>query len=432
MVTNNSSDAYDVVVVGAGFAGLAAARELSWLGSSVCILEGRNRIGGRTWLDERLGRPLELGGGWVHWRQQVVWAELNRYRLELEASPTPELLAWIAGGDCRTGTPAEFENWLGDAAAEVVGDAVSVFPRPFDALTCTAEAIELDELPAADRLRSADSADERNVIARSLWSGHLNAPVEAGGLTEILRIAARADGDMALLDEVSGGYRIRGGTRSLAEAMAKDTAADVVLGARVTSVEQDSGGVLVSSSSGRHRARACIVTVPRNALGGIEFRPQLSPPKQRAIGSAASQGLKVWARVDGDWPPFLALAPDRYPLNYAATEYHDGGTTFVVAFGTDAGAIAPDDSRAVQEMLRHWFPAMRVTGSSGHNWVADEFSRETWPTLRPGHLADVPRLAEPDGVLFLAGSDYASGWAGYIDGAIQSGIATARAAHAGL
>ncbi len=432
MATNTSGDLYDVVVVGAGFAGLAAARELSWLGSSVCIVEGRNRIGGRTWLDERLGRPLELGGGWVHWRQQVVWAELSRYRLGLEATPVPELLAWIAAADCRTGTPAEFENWLGDAAAKVVGDALSVFPRPFDALTSTAEAIELDGLSAADRLRSSGTADERSAIVRSLWSGHLNAPAEAGGLTEILRIAARADGSLALLDEVSGGYRIRGGTRVLAEAMAKDAAADVVLGARVTSIEQDSGRVLVSSSAGLHRARACIVTVPRNALGGIEFRPELSPPKRRAIGSAASQGLKLWARVEGDWPPFLALAPDWYPLNCVASEYHDSGTTFVVAFGTDAAAIAADDCGAVQEMLRHWFPAMRVTGSSGHNWVSDDFSRETWPTLRPGHLADVPKLAEPDGALFFAGSDYASGWAGYIDGAIQSGIATARAAQAGL
>jgi monoamine oxidase len=262
--------------------------------------------------------------------------------------------------------------------------------------------------------------------------GAPDAPAEAGGLTEILRIAARADANMALLDEVSGGYRIGGGTRTLAEAIANDAAADVVLGARVTSIEQDDGGVLVNASSGRYPARACIVTVPRNALGGIAFRPQLSPPKQRAIGSAASQGLKLWARVQGDWPPFLALASDRYPLNYAASEYHEGGTTFVVAFGTDASAIDPDDRSAVEEMLRHWFPEMQVAGSCGHNWVGDEFSRETWPTLRPGHLADVPRLAEPDGALFLAGSDYASGWAGYIDGAIQSGIATARAAHACL
>jgi monoamine oxidase len=437
MATKTSGDTYDVIVVGAGFAGLTAARELSWLGRSVAILEGRQRLGGRTWLDERLGRSLELGGGWVHWRQQAVWAELNRYRLALEPSPTPDLVAWIASSDCRTGSSAEFEDWLGDAAASVVADAVSVFPRPFDAPTQTAEAIALDQLSAADRLTSINAAsagnpDERSTLVRSLWSGHLNAPVEAGGLTEILRIAARADGSLPLLDEVSGGYRISGGTRALAEAIAADATADVVLGSRVAGIHQDNGRVLVTASSGSYSGRACIVTVPRNALGGIEFRPDLSPPKRRAVGSVASQGLKLWAAVQGEWPPFLALAPDSYPLNNVASEFHDDGVTYVVGFGTDSSAIDPEDTGAVQRALRNWFPTMRVTGSSGHDWVADEFSRETWPTLRPGHLADLPALQQPDGAVFLAGSDYATGWAGYIDGAIESGITAARSAHAAL
>jgi phytoene dehydrogenase-like protein len=58
---------YDVVVVGAGFAGLTAARELSRRGHSVLVVEARDRIGGRTWTTERFGRTLELGGTWVHW-----------------------------------------------------------------------------------------------------------------------------------------------------------------------------------------------------------------------------------------------------------------------------------------------------------------------------------------------------------------------------
>ena len=65
---------HDVVVVGAGFAGLTAARELSLRGHSVVVLEARHRIGGRTWTTERLGRTLELGGTWVHWTQPHVWA----------------------------------------------------------------------------------------------------------------------------------------------------------------------------------------------------------------------------------------------------------------------------------------------------------------------------------------------------------------------
>jgi choline dehydrogenase-like flavoprotein len=59
----------DVVVIGAGFAGLVAARELGRAGLEVIVLEARDRVGGRTWTDRRLGHDLELGGTWVHWVQ---------------------------------------------------------------------------------------------------------------------------------------------------------------------------------------------------------------------------------------------------------------------------------------------------------------------------------------------------------------------------
>src|SRR5690348_760725 len=80
----------DVVVIGAGFAGLVAARELGRAGLGVIVLEARDRVGGRTWTDRRLGHDLELGGTWVHWVQPHTWAEMTRYGREITRSPAVE------------------------------------------------------------------------------------------------------------------------------------------------------------------------------------------------------------------------------------------------------------------------------------------------------------------------------------------------------
>lgn len=58
---------YDVIVIGAGFAGLVAARDLSKENLSVLLIEGRDRIGGRTWTAKELGEEFEMGGTWIHW-----------------------------------------------------------------------------------------------------------------------------------------------------------------------------------------------------------------------------------------------------------------------------------------------------------------------------------------------------------------------------
>lgn len=69
-----------VVVIGAGFAGLTAARELQTAGIDYVVLEATNRIGGRAYTEERMGRPLELGATWVHWFQAHIWTEIMALR----------------------------------------------------------------------------------------------------------------------------------------------------------------------------------------------------------------------------------------------------------------------------------------------------------------------------------------------------------------
>ena len=422
-----SSSEFDVVLVGAGFAGLSAARELSWLGLSACVLEARDRIGGRTWSDPRLGRELELGGGWVHWMQQCVWAELQRYGIGVEPTPVPEQICWITSEQRRVGTPAEFDTWLGDAALRLAADACELFPRPYDDPLANDAVLAADGKSIADRLRQLDLDPERREMAGSLWAGHLNAPCERGALTEALRLIARARGQLELLDEIGGGFRIKGGTRRLCAAIAADATAEFRLGVRVQRVEQVDGRVLVATDGGAPvAARAAVVTVPRNALGAIEFAPELSDAKQCAIGSNASQGLKIWAKVAGAHPPFLGLAPAAYALNNIASEFHHPDHTIVVGFGVDSRGLDGNDPAAVQTEFQRWFPDMTVLESAGHDWVADPLTGETWPALSPGQLSRLQEVQRPDGMMRLAGSDYARGWAGYIDGAIESGIRAAR------
>ncbi|KAF9641140.1 hypothetical protein BFW01_g499 [Lasiodiplodia theobromae] len=75
----NVSDTFDVVVLGAGYAGLTACRDLTLSGYKVLLLEARDRIGGRTYTAEVDGHLYEMGGTWIHWHQPHVWREMSRY-----------------------------------------------------------------------------------------------------------------------------------------------------------------------------------------------------------------------------------------------------------------------------------------------------------------------------------------------------------------
>ncbi|PRY49626.1 monoamine oxidase [Geodermatophilus tzadiensis] len=428
---STSNDA-DVIVIGAGFAGITAARELHRQGHRTLVLEARDRIGGRTWTDSRLGRDLEMGGTWVHWIQPHSWAELSRYGIDVKPSPTPVRGHWIAGGALHSGTADDLLGLIDRGMGASTAEALTYFPQPYQPLLSGDSLAGIDTLTIREKLEQVGlSADEFDAV-EGMWATNFSGRTEDGGYAQALRWCALAGGSWQLMFEACATYKVVGGTRRLIEAMAADAGVEIRTDARVSAVTQDDGGATVTLQDGTIlTAAAVVVTLPLNVLDSVTFDPPLSEGKRRAAHQGqTSQGVKVWARLRGEYEPFVALAPGSAPLTLCQVEEVGDGETLVVAFGSVSERLDGNDRVAVQEALRGWLPDVEVLETTSHDWVADDLSGETWPMQRAGQLTGaLAELQRPEGRVALAGADYANGWAGFIDGAIESGMRAARHVH---
>lgn len=439
LVAHHSPDAsaagaadLDVVVVGAGFAGIAAARELQERGHRVAVIEARDRIGGRTWLEPRLGRDLELGGTWVHWTQPHVWAELTRYGIGTVRSPEPATAIWCYGGRIASLEPDLLLGMLDVPNRRLTEQARRYFPEPFRPLLESA-ARGIDDLSVADAIDALELADEERALLTTFWTLNFNGRLEHAAFTQALRWVALTNGDWAVNFEACATYKVAGGTRRLAEAMANGL--DIRLGREVARVEHRPGAATVSMTDGSAiSARAVVVTAPLHALDRMDFDPPLSAEKAAAAKAGqVGRGVKVWVQLRGAREPFVAFGPADWPLNFLQAEYVDADHVTVIGFGPEATALDVTDLAAVQDAVRRFLPDAEVVAIAAHDWSSDPLSAETWPMHRTGFLRDsLQALQTPDGGVHLAGSDYADGWGGFIDGAIESGMTTARRVSASL
>ena len=421
----------DVVVIGAGFAGLIAARELGNAGHRVVTLEARDRVGGRTWTDHRLGHELELGGTWVHWVQPHSWAEMTRYNREIERSPKAEEARWLgADGAPRIGSIEEFMDLISPGQQLIIDEVRDAIPRGVD--PTSGRIAELDHLSIQDRLDSLDIDAEARSANESVWVGHVNAPLAETGLSSAFRWVAATGGHWELMHEASATFRVVGGMSEWTGLIAASVPGEIRLGTTVTRVTQSGDGAVVQTADGaRIHAKFVVSTLPVNAIAGIDFSPELPEVWARQNAeTVASQGLKLWIKVRGSMPRFFGYATAHHPISVLKSEFIDDDASVLVGFGPDHTALDLDDLAAVQEAVDAVRPGLEVIEVTAHDWMADPLSRNTWMTHRPGQLTrDLAELREPQGVLHFATTDNANLWGGFIDGAIESGLREARRVH---
>ena len=314
-----------------------------------------------------------------------------------------------------------------DGQQRIIDDVREVMPRGVE--PATERMADLDHLSLQDRIDALPLDSDARAANESVWVGHVNAPLNRVGLSSALRWVAATGGHWQLMHEASATYRISEHMRGLTEAIARDVLGEIRLQTVVSAVEHGDDDALVTTTDGtRIRARRVVSTLPANAISEIRFSPPLPEVWQRASRErVASQGLKVWVKASGHVPRFFAYACASDPISVLKAEFYGtdavGDFTLLVGFGADHTALDLTDVAAAQAAVDLCRPGIEVLAVTGHDWMADPFSRNTWMTHRPGQLTrDLFEMQQPSGALHFATTDNANLWGGFVDGAIESGL----------
>lgn len=416
---------YDAIVVGAGFAGAAAAREFGAAGLRTVVLEARDRVGGRTHTVDFSGQRVEMGGTWVHWNQPHIWSELTRYGIDI-IEDSWDFESIILGNPPRRYEPEEGFAELRRVFTKLCGEGISALPMPHDPARAGEAALRLDELSVQDRLDELGLTPDDQAIAESLLYEIAGGPFKNVAFLNVLRWLALCGWDVARWYNDSNRYRPVGGTRAVIEAMLEDSRADVVLGAVVKSIDATNDQVIVTTVDGQEfRAANVVVAAPVNVWNDISFHPALPAPHQRlaveGVGKPTQDKLWIWARGEKLRPVFGQL-PAPAPVNFYWTAHIDGDRHLLIGINAN-GDLDVDDHEAVAEVFRQNIPEIdEVLEVRTHSWGRDPFSRGGNSCPRPGQLELMGQIRNPVGRVAFAGADLARGWYGYIDGAVESGI----------
>jgi monoamine oxidase len=393
-----------VVVVGAGFAGLAAADALAAGGIDVVVLEARDRVGGRVWSRELpTGGIVEMGAEFILPDNSVIRTLVDRLGLRLYDKGTT-----YGDREPRGGTPVTRPELLaGYAAVRAACDA-----QAFGGGTV---------VDALARLHLSDGA--RDAIRARL---------------EVSTAYPADDQEAAVLAESGAGvggfatHSIAGGNQALAIALAAGLGDRVVLRAPVERIAWSADGVRVTAAAAETTADAAVIAVPASVMGRIAFDPPLPAATAAALAAVRyGQAAKLFLPLDRPAPPSATLSvPDRY---WTFTQLAPDDAPLPVA-GSFAGSPLALERLAVEEGPAAWTDAvralrpdlaLRVGGAVLSTWADDPWVRGAYSAHSFASRLDEGALCRPVGPLHFAGEHTAGDWHALMEGALRSGLRAA-------
>jgi monoamine oxidase len=437
----------DAIVVGAGLSGLVCAHRLRASGASVRVMEARDRVGGRTLSAPHGAATFDHGGQWIGPTQARAIALARELGVETFPTYDEGRHALVVGGRRSTYrgiipriSPLGLAG-LGIAIARLETHARRILPAsPWSARGAAA----LDA-------RSAESiaGTLRHPAARAAFDAAVRTVfgADAGSLS-LLYMAwyARAGGGFFDLVGVRGGAQERRfvrGAQSLSIELLDRVGRDAVtLGSPVVRVAQSASRVEVTTRRETLSAKLAVVAVPPPLLANVAFEPALPPSRTRIIeGSEMGRTIKVLVLYERAFWRDAGLSGQAVfggsPLSVVFDNgSKDGAQPALVGFVVGelarawSGRRAEERRAAVLASLAQAFgdEALRPTEYVEHDWTTEEFSRGCpVALLRPGILsAHGAALREPAGRVHWAGTETASSFPGYLEGAIEAGERAAR------
>jgi monoamine oxidase len=481
---------HDVAVIGAGFAGITAARDLHASGIDVILLEARDRVGGRT-LNHKIDAThiVEVGGQWLgpeknlpdrglgdpanYPTDDAVTGQREIWKLA-RAMGVPRYKTYNDGlyVDYRRGVRSTYSGRIPTdtpAGALEAGEAILAIDRrsltvPLDRPWAAANATEWDSMTVETWMKNGDSFSGMPFAGAKTSDGYhlLTLAVEAVFSAEPRDISmlhllfythsAGSFGSLINTDKGAQMYRLHGGSQQIAIRAAHTLGHRLRLSSPVRAIEQNRHGVTVKGHGFAVHAKRVIVAIPPTLAGRIDYSPAM-PALRDQLTQRIPMGTVIKVQCVYDTPFWredgLAgqATSDKGPVRVTfdntppdATDKHGPGVMMGFIEGTDgrhALAMSHAERRrgVIDSFARYYGPkAKKPVAYVEKSWASEPFTRGCYAGYFPpgvwhdfGHL-----LRQPVGRIHWAGTETATVWTGYMDGAVRSGQRAAREVQAAL